>query len=226
MGSRAKPRVLLAGEQTLVLEAVRHCLESELGIEGCVTNIVRRREALGFDPEAAVVHLSVSRGEGLDQLRRVREAAPAVRVVVLAEDDDPQLVAEAFRLGASGWVGGSSPIADLSAAVQAALAGRPLPSRFAAPGGPAAPPRSAVRARPRKPLRPRERQVLRLLAKGKVMREIAAELGITSRTVAFHKYRMMDSLGVRSTAELLRFAVTEEMAADLAVDGTPTGWDC
>jgi len=103
-------------------------------------------------------------------------------------------------------------VPDLAAAVRGALAGRRHLSPRVAGGRIDALPEPAGLESPLRRIRPRERQVLRLLGEGLVMREIGAELGITTRTVAFHKYRMMETLGVRSTAALLRLAVREQMA--------------
>ena len=212
MASRARSRVLLIGEQTLVLEALRHCLEGKLDVDGHVSGMARIDDALHFRPDAAVIHLPASRNGGLDQLRRFRETAPGVAVVVLATDEDPRLAARAFRLGVHGWVLKSSTVPDLAAAVRGALAGRRHLSPRVAGGRIDALPEPAGLESPLRRIRPRERQVLRLLGEGLVMREIGAELGITTRTVAFHKYRMMETLGVRSTAALLRLAVREQMA--------------
>jgi len=159
-----------------------------------------------------VIHLPASRTDGLEPLRRFRAAAPEVRVVVLAEDENPDRAAEAFRIGVDAWVLKSSTTADLAAAVRAALAGRRYLTPVVAHGNVDALPGPADLESHRGQLRPREYQVLQLLAEGLVMREVGAQLGITPRTVAFHKYHMMETLGVRSTAELLQFAAREEMA--------------
>ncbi|HYN91177.1 MAG TPA: response regulator transcription factor [Thermoleophilaceae bacterium] len=123
------------------------------------------------------------------------------------EDPQPQLAAEAFRLGASGWVLKSSTATELGEAVRAALRGKRYLTTLIARGDIDALPVPVASARPAEQLTPREREVLQLLAEGKAMKEVAAILGITPRTVAFHKYRIMGSLGIRSSAELVRWAV-------------------
>lgn len=207
----SRPRVVLVGEQTLVLEALRHGLASELDVEGCVSDIVMLDEALALAPDAAVFHFPAARAEGLDQLRRLRRAVPDAAVVVLAEDEDPRLAAEAFGLGVHGWVLKSSTVSELVAGVRSALSGRRYLTALVAGGRVEALPRTVRTPGHGSGIRPREREVLQLLGEGKVMREIGVELGITTRTVAFHKYRMMENLGVQTTAELLQLAFRDRM---------------
>ena len=212
VGSSSKPRILLTGQHTLVLEGLRHCLQSELRVEARVSELARWGAALSFKPAAAVVYCPRSEEDVLERLRRFRQVAPGVRVVVLAEDEDERLVAAAFSLDIHGWVLKSSTVPDLVAAVRSALAGQRYLTPLVAGGDISALPQVTDPWSPRPELRPRERDVLRLLAKGMIMKDIGAELGITPRTVAFHKYRMMETLGVRSSAELLLFAAKREMA--------------
>jgi len=201
----SKPRVLLTGEQILVLEGLRHCLDSELHLDARVIEVARLGEALCLRPAVAVVHCPQS---GID----VRQLAPGVPVVVLAGDEDERLAATAFCLDIHGWVVKSSTVPDFVMAVRSALAGRRYLTPLVADGDIAALPAVTRLWSPRPQLKPRQREVLRLLAKGMIMKDIAAELGITTRTVAFHKYRMMETLRVRSSAELLQFAAKEELA--------------
>lgn len=212
VGSLSKPRVLLTGEQILVLEGLRHCLDSELHLDARVIEVARLGEALCLRPAVAVVHCPQSGIDGFEHLRRFRQLAPGVPVVVLAGDEDERLAATAFCLDIHGWVVKSSTVPDFVMAVRSALAGRRYLTPLVADGDIAALPAVTRLWSPRPQLKPRQREVLRLLAKGMIMKDIAAELGITTRTVAFHKYRMMETLRVRSSAELLQFAAKEELA--------------
>ena len=144
---------------------------------------------------------------GIEAARRLRATLPASRVVFLTVNEDPRLAAEAFRLGAFAWVLKSSTATELVHAVREAVQGRRYLTRLVAHGNmnELPPPEDAECSVEQ--LTPREREVLKLLAEGKLMKEVAGVLGITARTVAFHKYRMMETLGIRSSAELIQFAV-------------------
>jgi DNA-binding NarL/FixJ family response regulator len=144
---------------------------------------------------------------GFEAVRWVRECYPATRVVFLSMSEDPALAAEGFRLGAFGWVLKTSPVDELLEGVREAAQGRRFLTRRIAKGEIADLPSGSAPAGPGQ-LTPREREVLVLLVEGKSMREVAGVLGITRRTVAFHKYRMMESLGIRTSTELLKFAFT------------------
>jgi DNA-binding NarL/FixJ family response regulator len=192
----------------LLLEAFRRLLESDFEIVGSVSDGAQLVEAaLRLSPDVIVTDVSMPRMGGIEAARRLRESLPSARIVFLTVNEDPHLAAEAFRLGASGWVLKSSTATELVQAVQAALRRRRSLTPLIAHGDIDALPRPQVPGDALDQLTPREREVLHLLAEGKVMKEVAAVLGITPRTVAFHKYRMMENLGIRTTAELVRFAV-------------------
>jgi DNA-binding NarL/FixJ family response regulator len=144
---------------------------------------------------------------GFEAVRWVRECHPATRVVFLSMSEDPALAAEGFRLGAFGWVLKTSPVDELLQGVREAAQGRRFLTRRIAKGEITALPSDTAPAGAGQ-LTPRERQVLALLVEGKSMQQVAGTLGITRRTVAFHKYRMMESLGIRTSTELLKFAMT------------------
>ena len=122
-------------------------------------------------------------------------------------NEDPDLAAEAFRIGASAYVLKRSAASELAGAMRDVMRG----GRYIAPSLTQATVQSLVQQP--KPtatdLTPRQREVLRLLAKGYAMKEVAAVLNISSRTVAFHKYQMMAQLQVRSSAELIQYAIRQ-----------------
>jgi len=158
-----------------------------------------------------VADISMPRMNGLEAARRLRGELPGTRVVFLTVNEDPQMAAEAFALGASGYLLKSSTATELHAAIRSVLAGRRYLSKRLAGGDPDALPAAATADRPLEQLTLRERDVLKLLAEGMTMKQIGAELGIATRTVAFHKYRMMESLGLRTSAELVSFAVENRL---------------
>jgi DNA-binding NarL/FixJ family response regulator len=203
-----RPRVLLADDHVLLLEAFRRLLEPEFDVVDAVSDGAQLVEAaVRLTPDVIVTDVSMPRMGGFEAARRLRELLPAARIVFLTVNEDAQLAAEAFRFGASGWVLKSSTATELVQAVRAALRRRRYLTPLIAGGDIDALPLPASGATSSERLTPREREVLHLLAEGKAMKEVAAVLGITPRTVAFHKYRMMESLGIRSSAELVRFAV-------------------
>lgn len=208
----ARPRVLLADDHVLLLEAFRRMLEPEVAVVGAVADgAALVEQALALEPDLVVADVSMPRMNGLEAARRLRGELPRTRVVFLTVNEDPQLAAEAFALGASGYLLKSSTATELREAIRAVLSGRRYLSRRLAGGNPDALPAAASADRPLEQLTLRERDVLKLLAEGLTMKQIGAELGIAARTVAFHKYRMMESLGVRSSAELVSFAVENRL---------------
>ena len=207
-----RARVLLADDHVLLLEAFRRMLEPAFEVVGAVADgAALVEQALALEPDLVVADVSMPRMNGLEAARRLRGELPGTRVVFLTVNEDPQLAAEAFALGASGYVLKSSTAAELHAAILAVLAGRRYLSKRLAGGDPDALPAAASAERPLERLTLRERDVLKLLAEGLTMKQIGVELGIAPRTVAFHKYRMMESLGLRSSAELVSFAIENRL---------------
>lgn len=208
----ARARILLADDHVLLLEAFRRMLEPTFEVVGTVADgAALVEEALRLEPDLVVADVSMPRMNGLEAARRLRGELPRTRVVFLTVDEDPQLAAEAFALGASAYVLKSSTALELDQAIRAVLAGRRYLSKRVAFGDPGFLPASTTVANPLERLTRRERDVLKLLAEGLSMKQVGAELGIAARTVAFHKYRMMETLGLRSSAELVGFAVENRL---------------
>jgi len=208
----ARARVLLADDHVLLLEAFRRMLEPEVEVVGAVADgAALVEQALALEPDLVVADVSMPRMNGLEAARRLRGELPGTRVVFLTVNEDPQMAAEAFALGASGYLLKSSTATELHEAIRAVLAGRRYLSKRLAEGDPDVLPAAASADRPLEQLTLRERDVLKLLAEGLTMKEIGAQLGIATRTVAFHKYRMMESLGLRTSAELVSFAVENRL---------------
>ena len=209
----ARARVLLADDHVLLLEAFRRMLEPEVEVVGAVKDgAALVEQALALEPDLVVADVSMPRMNGLEAARRLRGELPRTRVVFLTVNEDPQMAAEAFALGASGYLLKNSTATELNQAIRAVLSGRRYLSRRLAGGDPEALPAASSGGRPLEQLTLRERDVLKLLAEGLSMKQIGAELGIAARTVAFHKYRMMETLGVRSSAELVSFAVENRLS--------------
>src|SRR5262245_32990867 len=208
----ARARVLLADDHVLLLEAFRRMLEPAVEVVGAVKDgAALVEQALALEPDLVVADVSMPRMNGLEAARRLRGELPRTRVVFLTVNEDPQMAAEAFALGASGYLLKSSTATELHEAIRAVLSGRRYLSQRLAGGDPEALPAAACADRPLEQLTLRERDVLKLLAEGLTMKQIGAELGIAARTVAFHKYRMMETLGVHTSAELVSFAVENRL---------------
>jgi DNA-binding NarL/FixJ family response regulator len=208
----APARILLADDHVLLLEAFRRMLEPAFLVVGTAADgAALVEEALRLEPDVVVADVSMPRMNGLEAARRLRGELPRTRVVFLTVNEDPQMAAEAFALGASGYVLKSSTALELDHAIRSALAGRRYLSKRLAGGDPLALPAPAASSNPLERLTLRERDVLKLLAEGLSMKQVGAELGIAARTVAFHKYRMMETLGLRSSAELVGFAVEHRL---------------
>lgn len=203
----ARPTVLLADDHPLMLEAIAQLLATHCDVVGCVGDgAALVAEAARLEPDVVVSDVSMPHMGGIEAARRLRSATPRTRVVFMTVSEDPRLAAEAFRLGALGWVLKSASALELTAAVATALRGERYLSRRVMGGDIASLPLAGRGPGGIDDLTARERDVLTLLARGHSMKEAATALGITARTVAFHKYRMQDTLGLRSSAELVRFA--------------------
>lgn len=202
-----KPRVLLADDHALILGAFEKLLAGECDIVGQVGDgraLVAAVETL--NPDVVVLDISMPLLNGLDAGRQIKQKSRNVKLVYLTMNEDPDLAAEAFRAGASGYLLKSSAASELTAAIREVAQGRSYITPLVAEGLVEA----LQQAPDRKPgvdLTPRQREVLQLLAEGRSMKEVAALLNLTPRTVAFHKYQMMEQLKVKSTAELIQYAV-------------------
>jgi DNA-binding NarL/FixJ family response regulator len=204
-------RVLLADDQGLLLDAFTRLLEPEFSVVGRATDgRALVRTALELRPDLVVLDVSMPELNGLEAGRQIRQTLPATRLVFLTVHEDPELAAEAFRAGAAGFVVKSSAASELVQAIRDALVGRRYLTPRVAGGDVRALPAPAPGS-PVDRLSPREREVLQLVAEGRSMKEIGARLGITARTVAFHKYHLMEKLTARSTADLVRVAARHRL---------------
>jgi DNA-binding NarL/FixJ family response regulator len=208
-----RPRILLADDHGLLLEAFQTLLEPRYQIVGAFANGREVLEAApALKPDVVVMDIAMPVMNGLDAGRLLRERLPRVRLVYLTVSDDPELSAAAFRIGASAYLLKSSAASELFDAIEAALAGRTYRSPPVEPVPGSA--RSATGAHAeKKRLTPRQREVLKLLAEGASMKAIARALGVTPRTVAFHKYQLMKEQNVTSNADLVRLAIKEGLTS-------------
>jgi DNA-binding NarL/FixJ family response regulator len=209
-----RPRVVVADSQALVVEAFARLLEPELEVVGRATDGVRLVEtALRLRPELVLTDVSLPCLGGLTATCRLRDELPGTRVVFLTAHEDAQVAAEAFRAGAMGYILRSASPRELTRALRAVLRGERWLSPALAGGRPDALPSVTEVPGPLGRLSPRKRAVVQLLAEGNSMKQAAVALGISARTVAFHKYQAMEALSVTSSAQLVRLAVESRLLA-------------
>jgi DNA-binding NarL/FixJ family response regulator len=204
----ALPRVMLADDHTMLLEAFRKLLESQCEVVGTASDgRVLLETAPRLKPDVIIVDIAMPLMNGLEAGLRLKELLPTTKLIFLTMNEDSDLAMEAMRCGASGYLLKSSAASELIRAIQMALKAKSYVTPQIARGMQKAfinNPRPRVRARA---LTPRQREVVQLLAEGKSMKEVADVLHVTPRTVAFHKYRIMEELSLKTTAELIQFAI-------------------
>lgn len=206
-------RVMLADDHAILLDAFQRLLEPECEVVATATDgreLVER--ALDVKPDVLVTDISMPHIGGLEAVRTLLARLPDTRVVFLTVNEDPDLAAQALRDGASAYVLKTSAARDLFDAIRAAVEGRSYVTASLAPAVESALSRPAMRLGADK-LSVRQREILGLIAEGRSMKEIARILSIAPRTVAFHKYRMMEAIGATSTAALVQFAVKHGIVA-------------
>jgi DNA-binding NarL/FixJ family response regulator len=203
-----RPRIMLADDHTILLEAFRKLLEPRFEVVGMVSDGRALLDAApNLKPDVIVVDVGMPLMNGLEAGLRLKEMMPSAKIIFLTMNDDPDLAVNAMRSGASGYLLKRSAAAELIHAIHLALKGKSYVTPQIARGMEKAfinNPNPKDRA---KALTPRQREVVQLLAEGKSMKEVASVLNVTPRTVAFHKYRVMEELNLQSTAELVQFAM-------------------
>jgi DNA-binding NarL/FixJ family response regulator len=206
-----RPRVLLADDHTLVVEGFRKILEPEFEVTGAVSNgHALLTTALEAKPDVVVLDLGLPLMSGMDAGRELKRLLPLTKIVVVTMNEDPDVARMALRHWASAYLVKKSAGSELIKAVREVLKGRSFVT-----------PRFAQRLMEgfirdplphgTKELTPRQREVLHLLAEGRTMRETADVLHLTPRTIAFHKYRIMEEFGLKSNSDLVRFAIRERV---------------
>ncbi len=210
-----RSRILIADDHNLVAELCKRLLETEFDVIGVVSNgRALVRAAGGLRPDVVVLDIAMPVLNGLDAGRQLKQLLPAVKLVYLTMNPDVEVAAEAFRRGASGYLLKTCAAVEMVLAVREVLRGKSYISPALS--------RDTIDFLRRQDkelvaegelLTARQREVLQLLAEGKVMKEVGDILHMTTRTVAYHKYRMMEVLGTKSNAELVKYAVRNHMVA-------------
>ncbi len=207
-------RVLMADDHVLLLEACAKLIEPHFDVVGLVSDGHSLfRSALELKPDVIVLDISMPMLNGLDAAKRVKKLLPGVKLIFLTMYEDPDLASEAMRCGASAYLLKSSAASELVESIKASLKGRTYVTPRLARAMEDSFIRDPENKHLTKELTPRQREVLQLLAEGRPMKEAAYILHLSTRTVAFHKYRMMEQLGLKSSAELIQFAVTHRIVS-------------
>jgi DNA-binding NarL/FixJ family response regulator len=208
-----RPRVLLADDHRLVAEGLKAILAPEYEVAGIVQDgraLVESAKKL--QPDAIVADISMPHLNGIDALVHLKRDNPDVKVVFLTMHQEHAYARRALEAGASGFVLKHSASAELLTALRAALRGR----TYITPAL-AGEVLHDMREHPHQPtdpaalLTPRQREILQLLVEGQSAKQIAGALSISARTVEFHKYQMMESLGLHNSAELIHFGIKNDI---------------
>jgi len=203
--------VLLADDHAILLEGLVTLLQREFTLAGTVTDGARLIDAARkLRPDVIVTDLAMPGMSGLEALHRLKADKIPAKVIFLTMHADAQLAAEALQAGASGFVVKHAAGKELVAAIHEALRGGTYVTPQLSSGvlhrlaehGPAG----------AGPLTARQREVVSLLAAGRTMKEVAATLGLSPRTVETHKYQIMETLGLKTTADLIRYAMDHGLA--------------
>jgi len=205
------PRVLLADDHHLLLGALEKLLQEDCQIVGRVSDghaLVAAAQQL--KPDVIVLDVAMPLLNGLEAGRQIKQVLRSVKLIYVTMNEDPDIAAEAFRAGASAYLLKRSTPVELLTAIREVMLGRsyvtPLVTEQLV--------ESLLKVDEHKAgqeLTSRQREILQLVAEGRSMKEIAGVLDITPRTVAHHKYRLMDQLHIKSTAELVQYAVKHNM---------------
>lgn len=214
-----KPRILLADDHALLAEGVRKILEPHFEIVGIAENGRSLLElAENLRPDAVLVDVSMPLLNGIDAARQLRSLVPDSKIIFVTMHEDRAL--DAFEAGGSGYVLKHSAGSELVFAVEEVLAGRfyvtPAVAKDvvrSAFSGDVTRDRGPEGRRGKDALTPRQREVIQLVAEGKTVKEVAEILGISVKTVEYHKTRIMQTLDLHTTADLTKYAVSRGIAS-------------
>ena len=209
-----RPRIFLADDHSLLLDAFSNLLEPKYDIVGTATDGRKMLSMVSkLKPDVVVMDIAMPNLNGFDAGQKLKIIQPEIKLIFLTVNEDPDMVTEAFRIGASGYLLKSSAAAELFQAIDEVLNSKNyitpkmtqgmISSFIKHPGG----------HKIHGDLTVRQREVLQLLAEGHTMKKVAAKLFITPRTVAFHKYQIMEHLDIKTNSELIQYAVSHGLVS-------------
>lgn len=205
-----RPRVLIADDHAMLREAFQKFLERDCEVVGSVADGRALLDlAPKVRPDIILVDISMPLLNGLDAGLQLKQMMPQVKLIFLTVNGDPDFVNQAFRNGASAYLLKNCAVAELYKAVESVMRGKsyvtPLVMQGSEESSWQVPPyHEGVRQ-----LTSRQREVLQLLAEGYLMKQVATIMRITPRTVAFHKYRIMEQFQLKTNADVIQFAMKQ-----------------
>ena len=203
-----RARIILADDHRLMLDALKKLLEPEFEIVGTFENGQTLVEhAAELHPNVIVLDVGMPQMNGLIAGKKLKQELPLVKLVYLTMNQDPDIAGEAFRLGASAYLLKNSSGSELVRAIGEVVRGRYYITPLMTKEMDGSFVQNFKRMKSKNPLTLRQKEVLQLLAEGRSMKEVGYVLNVSPRTVAFHKYAMMDRLHIRNSAALIEFAM-------------------
>jgi DNA-binding NarL/FixJ family response regulator len=206
---------LLADDHRIVAEGIRRLLEPEFQLVAVVEDGRALIEAAAkLRPQVVVSDITMPNCNGIDALIQLRKDNPSIKVVFLTMHQDAAFARQALEAGAAGFVLKASAPAELISAIREVLKGNTFVSPVLAGEVIRSFQQNPTGRDPVAALTSRQRQILEYLVQGKSAKEIGQKLGISARTVEFHKYHLMECVGVKNTAELIQFAIKRRLTGD------------
>ena len=207
------PRVVLADDHTMIRDALKSVIEREFEVVGTFADGVSLVEgAPALNPNIILLDISMPNMNGLNAGRRLKQLMPAVKLIYLTMNQDPDMAAEAFRLGASAYLLKNSEGSELLQAIRQVARGGSYVTPLMTKDMVGSFVQNFKRRKTNNHLTLRQKEVLQLLAEGRSMKEAAFILHVSPRTVAFHKYTMMEHLNIRTSAQLIEYAMKTALA--------------
>ncbi len=202
-------RIVLADDHVLLLDTVRNLLEPHFDVVGTFSDgEALVAAAASLQPDVVILDLHMPKMNGFLACVKVKELLPKAKVVFLTMNQDLETAGQAFRSGASGYVLKTSAASELLAAIREVANGGYFAPASLTDGMLGSFVKNFKRMKSTPELTTRQKEVLQLLVEGMSMKQVANVLKITPRTVAFHKYSMMEQLKIRSSAELIAYAMS------------------
>jgi DNA-binding NarL/FixJ family response regulator len=214
-GLMKRPRIILADAHTLLLDGLKKLIEPEFEVVGAFADGLNLVEAAPkLNPTAIVLDIGMPLMNGLSAGQELKKKLPLVKLVYISMNQDGDLAGEAFRLGASGFLLKQSAAWELVQALREVVRGGYYITPLMTKGMEGSFVQNFKRRRNSKlSLTLRQKEVLQLLAEGRSMKEVGFLLNVSLRTVAFHKYTIMDRLQINNNAELIEYAMRTVLLA-------------
>jgi DNA-binding NarL/FixJ family response regulator len=197
-------RLLVADDHVMFAQGLESLLRDEFELLGTAENGEQLVEAsLRLNPDVILVDISMPLLNGFDAVRSILANGSEAKIIFLTMHNDATLLSEAFRCGASGYILKQAAGEELVNAIRAVASG----ASYVSPLVTNVPTNALPLHTPKTTITPRQREVLKLISRGLTMKEIASQLNISTRTAESHKYEMMQTLGVETTAELIGYSL-------------------